>query len=293
MVRKTKLCLIWAAVAVVLVALFWGISALHHSRLPRKEFTRDGTTVYVEELSYHIGNEKISGVVYKPQDSLGKKPTVIYCHGLGSTTRGSEKLCKMIASKGYVAYAFDFRGGSSKSKSSGNHLEMSAKTELEDLDEIIPRIRKEHFVNGKQIYLMGHSQGALVAAMAAPRAKGVKGLILLAPAFNLPDMCEEVYPKNRQIPDSCEVLGIMTVGKRYFTDGKDLKPYKNLSRFRGDVLLIHGSSDKIVPIEYAARAVARFKSVDFQVLDGTGHSFNGADGDKMMELVGAYLERHK
>lgn len=291
--KSVKAGIVIAVLVALITCISVGVKSYVHSLSPRKEYTRNGNTIYVESLNYYVNNEQICGTVYKPQDSLGKKPLVIYCHGLGSTMKGSEKLCRMIAGKGYVAYAFDFRGGSPNSKSSGEPLDMTVQSEVEDLEAIISRIRKENFVNNKQIYLMGHSQGALVAALAAHKEKGIKGLILLAPAFNLPDLAEEYYPKNRQIPDSTDFLNVMTVGKKYFTEAKGLKPYKNLSKFKGDVLIIHGSSDNLVPVKYATDAALEYKSVDMQVLDGIGHSFNGNDGDKMMAIVGEYLDEHK
>lgn len=290
-----KICT--ALLAILVTAAFCvlvcvAIKTYHHSLLPRKEHTIEGTKIHIERLDYWVNGKKICGTVYKPQDTTGRKSAVIYCHGLGSTMKGSSQLLRMVASRGYVAYSFDFRGGSPESCSEGDCLEMSVKTELDDLKGVIACFRKEDFVDSRRLYLMGHSQGALVAALAAPKVKGLKGLVLLSPAFNLRDLAEEMYPRNRRIPDSTRMLDIMTVGKKYFTDAKKTDPYGKLSGFKGDVLIIHGSSDRTVPVEYAARACAEFPNARLEVLDGAGHSLTGRDGDRMAGLVRAYLDEH-
>lgn len=280
------------AAAVILTLLGVGGSIYVKSLSPRKTIQEEGMKIYVEGLSFYSGSDKIVGTVYKPQDTTGKKPVVIWCHDLGSDAKSADQVCRAIASKGYIAYAFDFRGGSPQSKSTGDPLSMSVNTEKKDLETVIGKLRKESFVSDNRIYLGGYSMGALVASMASGE-KGVKGLILVAPAFNLPDLCELQYPKNRQIKDSTDFAGTMIVGKNFITDAKNLKAYKGLSKFGGDVLIIHGSADQTVPIEYSQRAVEELSNADLQIIEGAGHEMNGKIAGKAIELIGAYLESQK
>lgn len=271
----------------------WGVKAYLAHLSPRKVIKTDGGIVHVEEMSFYEGLSKVFGKVYLPQDSTGRKPVLIYCHGLGQTGDESDALCRLAAGKGYVAYSFDFRSGSPRSRSSDLPAGMSVETERKDLELVLNRIRKESFTDKGKVFLMGHSQGGLVAALVgASFRREVAGMILLAPAFNIPDSGRELYPKPRDIADSTQFV-TMVVGKRYFTDIRNLDPYKWLHRYDGDVLLVHGQADQVVPVSYSDRAAEIFQNVDYQVLPGVGHAFTGAAGKKLNALVGAYLDAHR
>lgn len=292
MTKRIKGLITTLSAAIILSLLGVGGSIYVKSLSPRKEIKEEGVKIYVEGLSFYSGSDKIVGTVYKPQDTTGRKPAVIWCHDLGSDSKSSDQICRAIASKGYIAYAFDFRGGSPQSKSTGDPLKMSVITERKDLETVISKLRKESYVNDSRIYLGGYSQGGLIASLASGE-RGVKGLILLAPAFNIPDLSELQYPKNRQIKDSTDFAGTMVVGKTFITDAKSLKPYKGLSKFDGDVLIIHGSADQTVPLEYSQRAAEEFSHADLQVIEDAGHAFSGKTGTKAIELIGQYLDAHR
>lgn len=290
MTRKKTARIIITAVILSLVSA--GVSMYVRSLSPRQTVQEEGLKIYVEGLSFYFSGDKIAGTVYKPQDTTGKKPAVIWCHDLGENSKSGEKLCRTVAGKGYVAYAFDFRGGSPSSQSNGETLEMTLSGETKDLEAVIAKLRSLDYVDESRIYLAGYSQGALVASQACG-AKGVKGLILVAPAFNIPDQCSLLFPKNRKIDDSNDIGGSMPVGKSYITDAKGMKPYKGLSKFKGDVMIVHGTSDQTVPMEYSVRAAGEFPHAELKTIDGAGHDLSGKNASKVLDLVTAYLDSQK
>lgn len=280
------------AVAIVLSLIGAGANIYIKSLSPRETIQEEGLKIYVEGLSFYFGGDKISGTVYKPQDTTGRKPAVIWCHDLGESSKSGEKLCRAAAGKGYVAYAFDFRGGSPQSQSNGETLGMTLSSETKDLEAVIAKLRTLDYIDGNSIYLAGYSQGALIASQACG-SKGVKGLILIAPAFNIPDQCNLLFPKNRQIEDSNDISGTMKVGKSYITDAKGMKPYKGLSRFKGDVLIVHGTSDQAVPLDYSVRAAGEFPNAELKTIDGAGHDLAGKTSSQVLGMVTAYLDTQK
>lgn len=284
-----------AVVALLMGGGFFGVKTYLANQSPRKVVkSSDGTAIHIEEMSFYDGLSKIYGKAYMPQDTLGRKPVLIYCHGLGQNGDESDALCRLAAGKGYVAYTFDFRSGGPRSRSTDLPEGMSVETERKDLEMVLQRIRKESFTDKGKVFLMGHSQGGLVAGLVGSSfRREVAGLILIAPAFNLPDVGRERYPKVKDIADSTNFVG-MVVGRRYFTDIRNLNPYKWLSRYDGDVLLIQGAADDLVPQSYADKAADEFRHVDYQVLPGVGHTFNAASARKQLHaLVGAYLDAHR
>lgn len=277
---------------VVIVGIIVGALVVK-SLSPRKVIrTVSGPNIHVEELSFYDGLEKIYGRIYKPQDTLGRKPVLICCSGLATPCESWDELCQAVAKKGIVAYAFDARGGLKEGHSSGNYLDMTVTSVRKDLEKVLKNIRSEEFTDKDHVYLIGHSQGALVAAMVGSGyRKEVAGMVLLAPAFNLPDVSIEMYPRKRDIPDSTFFAGICYLGRDWFLDAAGLKPYKWLDRYDKDVLIIHGRNDELVPISYSEKAAATFKNAELVAMPGTGHAFTGSSGSSMRRQVIAWLEK--
>lgn len=292
--RNKRIISCFVILAIISAGIF-GAMKYMQTLSPRQVMTPvKGQVVHVEELSFFSGGEKIYGKVYKPVEQMkNKAPLLIYCHGLGQLSDEGKNICTQAASLGYIAYAFDFRGGSQDSRSEGDMLNMSLKTEMKDLEIVLKRMRKYDHVDPGRIFLCGHSMGAAVAGLvAAEHPSMVKGAVLLAPGFNLADLAKETYPKIGSIPDSFQLLS-WTVGRHFFSDIHSMKIYRNLKHFKGDVLIIHGDADDVVPQKYAVKAAATYPNAELRILEGVGHAFRGDASKKMHELLGDYLSAHK
>ena len=55
------------------------------------------------------------------------------------------------------------------------------------------------------------------------------------------------------IPDIIR-CGPMKLGKCYVRDVIEMDPYQEIQDFSGDILIVHGTKDKIVNMEYSKRA---------------------------------------
>ena len=134
--------------------------------------TRDGLSIY--------------GNLYVPDIPDGILPAVILSHSANMTGDSMNAYCERIASAGWVAYAFDFCGGSKNSRSDGDEADMTVFTEAADLTAVLRAVGELEFVDSQSICLFGTSQGGLVSALvAAESPSAVKGLILFYPGFNI------------------------------------------------------------------------------------------------------------
>lgn len=289
----------WAGVTVGIAAAIagglWGGMKYLQSQSPRQLMkNEEGDKVAVEELSFYDGEDKIYGKVYKSADSLRRSPVIVFCHGIGVNADYGERYCKDAVSQGFVAYSFDFRGGSPDCRSTGRGMtEMSVVTEKDDLDVVLKRLKRLRYVDKNKIFLMGHSQGGLVAAMeAADKPSRIAGLILLAPAFNIPSDGLSRYPKARDIPDTT-MLGIYPLGRVYYKDMRRLDPYKGLDKYKGDVLIIQGTADTAVPSEWAEKAAEAFPSATLKTIEGADHNFTGASSSQALAIINDYLSKHR
>ena len=233
-------------------------------------------------------NLTIRGTEYRPEgDCL---PIAVVSHGFMAFQDTVRQYAKAMAEMGYVSYCFDFCGGCViKGKSDGSTTEMSVLTEVKDLEAVIHYAQSMEYSNAGKIVLMGCSQGGFVSAIAASKLNGsISKLVLFYPALCIPDdaragkmMFAKFDPDN--IPDILH-CGPMKLGKCYVKDVIGIDPYQEIQDFSGDVLIVHGTKDKIVDMEYSKRAYELYlenkgkkdepRVVSFFPIDGGRHGFS-------------------
>lgn len=232
------------------------------------------------ELSASRGGLNIYGQALIPKGSKGKLPTIIISHGFGGTYQSLMSFAQNFASNGIVAYVFDFCGGSPRSFSDGKTTDMSVFTEEEDLNAVIDMIKRQDFTDNKNIFLFGHSQGGFVSAItAADRPADIKGLILYAPAFVISSDSHRAYKTVDDIPERSNMWGV-ELGKVYWESVYNYNVYDHIDAYTGNVLILHGDQDNLVPISFSQEAAKRYNSAGLSVYPGAGHMFSGADFEK-------------
>ena len=152
----------------------------------------------------------IRGTEYRPlqADAGTKLPVAIVCHGFMAFQDTVRQYARALAEAGYVAYCFDFCGGSViKGKSDGRTTDMSVHTEVRDLEAVMDFVQSQPYNDSSKLLLMGCSQGGFVSALTAAKYPDrVSKLVLFYPALCIPDdaragkmMFAKFDPKN--IPD--------------------------------------------------------------------------------------------
>ncbi|MCH4009669.1 alpha/beta hydrolase [Companilactobacillus sp.] len=200
------------------------------------EITRDGLT--------------LRGIFNKPDTD--KFDLVILMHGfMGNKGDFPSTLLYQLAEsfedKGMATLRCDFDG---HGQSDGRFQDMTVMSELADAQAIYEYAQK---VEGVQnIYLVGHSQGGVVASMfAGYYPDKVAKLILLSPAATLKSDAEKgevlgVKYDPVNVPDELHDFGSKVVGGFYLRTNKSLPIYEVSKLYQGPVCLIHGTDDKIV-----------------------------------------------
>lgn len=210
---KKRFCML----ALLLCLLPAGGCAASFDVLPPSAAAEDTTYPYTtQELYAERDGNRIYGVLYRPQDAGEKLPAVIFSHGFGGTYRVGVPYAQALAEKGYAVYCFDFCGGSYSSQSDGSPLDMSLRTEQEDLEAVICMVQELDFIDADNLFLMGTSQGGAVSAVtAADHPDEIRGLILLYPAFIMAERANELFQSEEEIPDTYSFMW-MEVGHDYF-----------------------------------------------------------------------------
>jgi pimeloyl-ACP methyl ester carboxylesterase len=137
---------------------------------------------------------------------------------------------------------------------------------------------------------MGGSQGGFVSALfAANHPELVEKLVLFFPALCIPDdaragkmMLAQFDPNN--IP---EVLhcGPMKLGRCYPADVMNLGPYEEIAPYEGQVLIVHGTKDNIVDLEYSKRAQKAYKNARLEIIRDGAHGFSPKHDEIAIEYL--------
>ncbi|MBE5845137.1 MAG: alpha/beta fold hydrolase [Butyrivibrio sp.] len=246
------------------------------------------------QKTYTVEREgfQISGELYLPDDSKGRYPIVIMAHGFGGDREGTRPYAEILVKEGIGCYIFDFCGGGLSSKSDGKMTDMSVITESEDIEAVVESIRKEPFADRKNIFLMGVSQGGVASTIAAGDAPDeIKGMVLLYPAYVLFDDARRKYPSDDLIEDSSTVFGL-PVGRRYYEDAFSLNIYDYMVRFTGNVLILHGNIDEVVPLSYSIEARKKFPAAKIVQITDAGHGFYGKEVVKAGKEMVSFIEEN-
>lgn len=258
----------------------------------------DAFTYSVKEFYSARDGLNIYGKLYVPENGESKMPAVILSHSANLNADSMNLYAAGFAERGYIAYAFDFCGSGSNSRSDGSTDDMTLFSEIDDLKAALSAVSSMDNIDKDRIYLFGTSQGGLVTALAAEECEAdIKGEILLYPAFNIPELAE-MASKWSGLAGLSGMSGFFGGGYgQAFTDTlKDYDVYAHIGAFSKKVLIIHGASDFIVNKSYSEKAAERYSDCTLKIIDGAGHGFNnenyamgGNFDDRVWESIDEYL----
>lgn len=269
-------------------------------------FGKNKSVNYSEtEFSCKRDGLTIRGTEYRPKSPQGEKlPVAIVSHGFMAFQDTVRHYTKAFAEMGYLSCCFDFSGGCVvKGKSDGKTTDMSVLTEVRDLEAVIEYARSRDGADTEKITLMGCSQGGFVSALAAAKPENrIHRLVLFYPALCIPDdaragqmMFAKFDPNN--IPDIVQ-CGPMKLGRVYVEDVIGMDPFAEISGFSGDVLIVHGDSDKVVGLDYSERAFKAYTknrteadgTVDLKIIKKAGHGFSPKEDETALEYLKNFAE---
>lgn len=219
----------------------------------------------------HHGRD-IAGRLYFPEND--NFPMVIFSHGFNGSGDNFLDYAGRLAEHGIGVCTFDFCGCSLHSKSGLVTTEMTVFTEKEDLFAVIDAVGRRQEVDSGRVFLFGESMGGLVSALAAEeRSHEIKGMILLYPALCVADDWNEKFPDVDDIPDRYQIWEV-PLGKCFFETLHGFDVFKNIGKYSGRVLFLHGDKDDIVPFAYSEKANAIYPHSSLRIFPGEGHGFS-------------------
>lgn len=241
---------------------------------------------------------KLSAIIQKPEIAAGAKvPMAILMHGFNDSKNSG--LLRLIAdslqARGIASIRFDFNG---HGESEGDFSEMTVPNEVEDACKVYEHVRALPYVS--TIGLAGHSQGGVVASMAAGElgTDKVKGVALLAPAAVLRDdairgstpgaVVKEPY--SPLDPPEYVQIGDKKLGGDYLRTAISLPIYETAARYQGPACVVHGNADRIVPYTYGERYKEVWPKCELHIMDGYDHGF-WQNAYRVASIVADFLDK--
>ena len=232
-------------------------------------------------VTFECKGQQIVGMLHLP-DGRARVPGVLLLHGLtghkAEIHRMFVKLARKLTAHGFGVLRFDFRGSGD---SAGEFEEITISSQVCDAAAAIKFFGRQKRINPKRLALVGFSLGGAIAAQLVAREPSrVQSLVLLSPVAEGGGILDELATP--EAVASLAQTGITDyfgnlVGVQFIRQFADMKPVRDLARWRGPVLLLHGDKDETVPVEHsemyerALRAPKRiFKKI---ILPGADHTF--------------------
>ncbi len=241
-----------------------------------------------EELHCTYDDVDMFGTLYTPDNGRDVHPAVILSHGYNCIGEDMQDIAASLAQNGVLAYTFDFCGGSTRSASSGDSVDMSIETEQDNLRHVIDMIAGMETVNSEQLYLYGESQGGFVAALTgAEMPDRIAGMFLVYPAFSIVDQWLAMDPDSMTEPFT--FMGSMTLSKTFYDGVPRYDVYEHIKAFTNPVTIYQGDKDQVVGLDYAKRVDEALPDSKLIVVEGAGHGFGGKDRTLVKDGVCGYF----
>lgn len=242
-----------------------------------------------------VAGHTLAGELTTPH--TGRNPVIIMIGGSGKSERSydtnccnnsSETLLNALICLGIGVVRFDEVG---TGKSGGSYEAYATTMSLaNDVKDIVAMLVSDRRVDSTRIYLLGHSEGAVIAAIVASQSTQVAGVIALsAPYFagrEIVELQSAVRVAHGELSADSALRestsrALNEKWYRYFLHFDPSLYYRNLSQ---PILIIHGTEDWKVTWQqavliYGAANANRIDSKNSCILlDGVGHALSRREG---------------
>lgn len=256
-------------VSILVLSLIVSFLIVHSFKNPPQKHckTPKDEGIEFEEVSIPTkNNRKLYGWWIKADV---KAPTIILMHGWGRNVGRLMPYIKNLHGKGFNLLAFDSRNhGSSDTDDFSSMVKFA-----EDISSSIDFIEEKPTVIRENTFLIGLSIGGAASIYAASTDKRIKKIITIGAPSNPADVMA-LHIRKKHIPQPIIWLAFeflqYKIGKRF----TEIAAAKNISKTKAQVLLIHGTVDKVVPFSQGELLLeaANPKQADLWAIQGKGHS---------------------
>ncbi|MBP1155626.1 MULTISPECIES: alpha/beta fold hydrolase [unclassified Paenibacillus] len=255
-------------------------------------------------MEHHItirsGEQELAATLHYPESGNGENkirkgnerfPIIIIAHGFVGSRIGVDRLfvlaAREYARNGYMVLRYDYGGCG---ESTGDYGSGGLDVMIDQTRSVLDYALDIDCVDPQRVILLGHSLGGAVSILTAARDKRVKTLVLWsAVAYPFNDIVgitgKKAYEEAVQL-GSTDYLGY-SLKPVFFESLAKHQPFEQLRKFSGDVFLVHGTADDVIPVDYCFLYQKLFwlrsqGQCDKEVIFQADHTFTGGQAKEQV-----------
>jgi dipeptidyl aminopeptidase/acylaminoacyl peptidase len=225
----------------------------------------------------------IPGLFYEPPARpsgapVGPPPLVVFCHGgpTSAAAGGLDPIIQFFTSRGLSVAAVDYRGSSGYGRDFRRRLDGHwGEADADDCVRYASELAREGLVDGSRMAIRGTSAGGLTALGALIRSDRFAGAAAWYGVTDLEALAADTHDFESHYVDS--LIGPWPEAAETY---RARSPINGVARVTGQVLLIQGTDDPVVPLDqserFAARLMERGVPCRLILFEGESHGFRQA-----------------
>jgi putative redox protein len=221
--------------------------------------------------------ETLTGTLHRPASAPLGGVVMGHCFTCSRHIRVIRQICSELALAGFLALRFDFSGNG---QSDGLFQEASYSKHIREMQHAA------EFMAGQGaddwIAFAGHSMGAMIALLTAPRLPQIRAVCALAGRISGLNASHFFNPAQRAALRRTGSLAFTSRGRQlrisqdFFSDAARYDLPRTVSALNIPILAVHGDQDEIVPVAeaYQARKLNTYH-IELLIIPGADHMFSG------------------
>jgi pimeloyl-ACP methyl ester carboxylesterase len=224
---------------------------------------------------YNQYGEKLAGSLHLPKQHDGCGVVFGHCFTCTRHTRIIREACDALAAENFLALRFDFSGNG---QSEGEFSKSTYSKQIAEMQEAVGVILEKGV---RRLGLAGHSMGAVIAVLTAPRIEAVKAVCTLAgrlTALNAAYFFSQGQIK--ELEDTGKVSftsrgRTLQLSTEFFADAKQYDLPGIVKSLKTPLMVIHGDVDEIIPVKAAYLAkTLNPERTELSIISGADHMFS-------------------
>lgn len=204
----------------------------------------------------------------------GDSPTLLYLHGNDRNISSNLSHVQRLHDLGYNVLLTDYRGFGKSTGGQPNEAKV-----YEDAESAWRYIIEQGHINPHKIFIYGHSLGGAIAIDLAVRHADAAGLIVESTFTSMQAMGELDYG---YLPVS------LLLNQRFDS-------LQKIGKLKLPILIIHGTWDRIVPVDMAKQLYAAApQPKSLTLIEGGGHGNSGTIGwVEYRDALNSFIEKYQ
>jgi len=246
-------------------------------------------------LDHH--GASLRGWQWNAVDGGTDAPLVLFVHGFGSNATGSQQLfvqaARALAARGAGVRSYDRLG---HGFSDGDFADITIGDEVDQVVAMVRALATD--AGSRPVHLVAHSLGGVESVLAAARVPDlVASLTLWSPAgVVVDDIVGKDEIQGQPLAPARERgwfdFGGMALGTAFLDEVRaGLDVWGPASDYPGPAVVVHGTGDTIVPVEYGRRYAGLLPGATYVEVDGADHGWSSVPWrtglvDRLFRTVG-------